>query len=183
MFVLEYTLSFTDQNFVSLNIFQDCFKIQRICLYVYHQINYFRYSSWLLFCCRQRLRFHQGIPILGKTNFCANRNAQLHKMCHVIQSNMFISRPPMSFPGPFTATVSPFQGQLTIKNITFSRPKCSKIHIHTTTMADTNNTSQWEAPKFSFSTTNEAKEGKTFHVRALNYHQIAYLFYIGHWCR
>ena len=36
-------------------------------------------------------------------------------------------------------------------------------------MAGTNNTSQWEAPIFSFSTANQAEEWKTFYVRVLNY--------------
>ena len=35
-------------------------------------------------------------------------------------------------------------------------------------MADTNNKSQWDAPKFSFRTGNEAEEWKTY-VRALDY--------------
>ena len=36
-------------------------------------------------------------------------------------------------------------------------------------MADTNNTSQWEAYKFSSSAANQAKEWKTFYSRVLNY--------------
>ena len=36
-------------------------------------------------------------------------------------------------------------------------------------MAGTNNTSQWEVPKFSFSTANQAVELKTFYIRAINY--------------
>ena len=36
-------------------------------------------------------------------------------------------------------------------------------------MAGTNNTSQYEALKFSFSTANQAEEWKTFYVRNLDY--------------
>ena len=36
-------------------------------------------------------------------------------------------------------------------------------------MVGTNNTLQWEAPKFSFSTASYAEEWKAFYIRALNY--------------
>ena len=39
-------------------------------------------------------------------------------------------------------------------------------------MAGTNKTSQWEAPKFSFSVANQAKEWKTFYIRVHDYLEI-----------
>ena len=44
-----------------------------------------------------------------------------------------------------------------------------KLHINTATMAGTNSTTQREAPKFSFSTANQAEEWKVFYIRALDY--------------
>ena len=49
-FVLGYTLTFPSLNFIYLNsfIFCDCFGIQWISLYLYHLINYLRYSNSLI---------------------------------------------------------------------------------------------------------------------------------------
>ena len=36
----------------------------------------------------QSVTVHQIMSFLGKTSFCASGNAQLHHLCHVIQSDM-----------------------------------------------------------------------------------------------
>ena len=41
-------------------------------------------------------------------------------------------------------------------------------------MANTNNTPQWEDPKFSFNTSNQAEDWKEFHIRAIDYLEALY---------
>ena len=92
-------------------------------------------------------------------------------MCH---SKTHISHHleiPPTFPGLFTTSVAPLWDQLTFK-LKFNHFKINlSQNSYTMTMTGINNTSQWEAPKFSFSTTNQAKKWKTY-VRALDYLKI-----------
>ena len=77
---------------------------------------------------------------------------------HIIYRSIYNNSIPIPGPVNICTKIEPIQDQ--------NRPK---LHINTATMASTNNTSQWEAPKFSFSRANQAKEWKPFYFRALSY--------------
>ena len=70
-----------------------------------------------------------------------------------------------SFQDHWIATLAPFQDISNSTKIWPFQDQFSGSFI----MASTNNTLQLEAPTLSFSTANQAKEWKTFYVRALNY--------------
>ena len=95
MYAVKWELSFICYLFIGLGLhFTQWFCLFRTslkyggCVYLFHLINYWKYSSWLIFFHFRHNLFCVWSCSFRQANFYASGHAQLHQLCHVIQSKM-----------------------------------------------------------------------------------------------